>query len=131
MAVIVNTDLVIPAVLNMSLYKIINGDSSKELKDKFLSMIALSPESLVKFADRMKCWDLGRVVRNFDSMTALNILRQDANLKELGRGGQFVIDFPKDVDKEQYLKKLIGEYLRPINYSPRVLRTCGLLSIIR
>lgn len=131
---LVNYDLVVAAVIKDQ-FKIIKSlDGYNENKNDYLSAICLCTKNITNYATRMKSWDLGRVVINFDDNDVLHFFQCrldifkpfDSNRFEPNEGKFFSLRIPENIDPEEYVSNLIDELTSHLNYSKRVLRTVEL-----
>lgn len=130
MCVVVDLDLVVPAVISLQLLNIKSLDGYPENKEAYLSAMTISADQIVSYANRMKSWDLGRVVVNFDWDDAVRYLQSNSNLfRQIENYSVYSIIIPQmdEFDKERVITELLHELTSRINYSSRVLRTVGLL----
>lgn len=133
MCVIVNLDLAIPATISYAFSNLKKMNKYNENANTLLGLIAISPNNILEYANRMKSWDLGRVVINFDSGDALEGLLSYPEFFIPMDGSQMYRLRPqKDNTRltEDDVKTIIHSLVSNINYSPRVLRTVGLLNNI-
>lgn len=134
MCVIVNADLIIPAVVasEFSTMRRLNIDNT--YSDIYLEAMTISVSKVMNYAKRMKSWDLGRVVITFNSEDIDFYLRSNTEFfRELeGSEGIYSIKIPKDgeIKKENSVRNLLKKLTATINYSPRVLKTVGLLQSV-
>lgn len=132
--VVVNYDIVIAAVINKNFEIIKSLAGYKENKNDYLKAICLCTRAITEYANRMKTWDLGRVVINFDANDALHYLQChpelfkpfDSNEYEPDERKFFGFRIPENIDLEEYFSNLIDELKSHLNYSKRVLRSVGL-----
>lgn len=129
MSVVVDLDLVVPAVISteFSNMKCLRG--YKENKKSYLNAMTISLNQIMNYALRMRSWDLGRVVVNFEREDVSRYLHSNPDI--------FVQIDPSEIysirlnyydgKEEEAVVNLINEMKSKINYSPRVLRTVGLL----
>lgn len=129
MCVVVDLDLVVPAVISMefSSMKCLRGYESN--KRKYLDAMTISLNQIMNYAMRMKSWDLGRVVVNFRREDAAHYLRSNSDIFiKIDPSEIYSIRLPYDEGREEdAVQCLIDKMKARINYSPRVLRTVGLL----
>ena len=131
---VVNYDLVVAAVIKDQFKTIKSLAGYKENRKAYLSAICLCPNSIMSYAKRMKSWDLGRVVINFDINNVLHFFQCrldifepfDSNGSEPDERKFFGFRISENIDPEKYFSNLIGELISHLNYSKRVLRTVGL-----
>lgn len=130
MCVIVNLDLVVPAIISSEFFSMRYMEGYSVHRDKYLSIMTISPHLIMNYATRMKSWDLGRVVVNFDKEDAVRYLHSNPDMfEQIDQSQVYLVKLPRntDEDKETLMKELIARLVAKINYSPRVLRTVGLL----
>lgn len=129
MCVIVNVDLVVPAVISSEFLNMQCLNGYDENRDEYLATMAISAGQIMNYATRMKSWDLGRVVINFGSEDVERYLRSKPDIfsPKADQPRIYSILLSQGTDKEQLMKKLIDDFVSKINYSPYVLRTVGLL----
>lgn len=132
MCLVVNVDLVVPAVISSEFLSIQCLNGYDENKDKYLETMTISARQIMSYASRMKSWDLGRVVINFESEDAERYLRSKPDLFSPTETlpNVYSVILPQSTgttDKESSLKDILQKFVSNINYSPRVLRTVGLL----
>lgn len=131
MCVIVNIDLVIPAALSSEFDTMRRLSGYKEYSNAYLNAMTISADQVMNYAHRMKFRDLGRVVITFNSSDVEFYLRSNTDLFEEIKGshGLYSVRIPNDgeMKKETSMHNLLKKLTSTINYSPRVLRTAGLL----
>lgn len=130
MCVIVNLDLVVPAAITLELTNIKSLNGYRNNKDLYLSSMTISADQIMNYAMRMRAWDLGRVIVNFDREDAVRYLNSNADMfKQIHHDSIYVIKVPQtdENDMEESVAQLIKKLTSTINYPPRVLRTVGLL----
>lgn len=129
MCVVVDLDLVVPAVISMefSSMKCLRGYASN--KKRYLNAMTISLNQIMNYAMRMKSWDLGRVVVNFRREDAARYLHSNPDIfVKIDPSEIYSIQLPYDEGQEEAaVLGLLDEMKAKINYSPRVLRTVGLL----
>lgn len=133
MCVIVNLDLAIPATIQYAFSNLKRMSIYNDNDNTLLGLIAISPDNIIEYANRMKSWDLGRVVVNFNSDDALEGLRSYPEFFIPMDGLQMYRLRPQNDNTrltEDDVKTIIRSLVSNINYSPRVLRTVGLLNNI-
>ena len=132
MCVIVNLDLIIPAILSEQLVraKMLSEYNKKRSVDFYLNLVTISANQMITYAERMKSWDLGRVIINFTEEDANHYLNSNTKIFEKKNGSDlFLVRLLPIVNgsNELSMKRLIEYLVSNINYSPRVLRAVGLL----
>ena len=138
--IVVNEDLAIPAHLSyeFSILRALPTYQKDEThrREYIKCGVSITPKNAVDYAQRMKSWDLGRVVGNFDANDALHFLESHPKLfKTLDsernvrhdENTLFSLVIPEGIDPEKYVYNVIDELTSHVNYSKRVLRTVGLL----
>ena len=132
MCVIVNLDLAIPATIQYAFSNLKRMSIYNENANTLLGLIAISPDNILEYANRMKSWDLGRVVVNFDSRDALEglISYPEFFIYPVDDSQMYRLRPQNDNTRltEDDVKTIIHSLISNINYSPRVLRTVGLLN---
>lgn len=133
MCVIVNLDLVIPAILSEQLIhaRMLGEHNKSRGVDFYLNLVTISANQIITYAERMKSWDLGRVIINFTEEDANHYLNSNTKIFEKKNGSDlFLVRLLPIVNgsNELSMKRLIEYLVSNINYSPRVLRAVGLLT---
>ena len=126
---VVNVDLVVPAVISSELWNIQCLNGYEKNRDEYLATMTISVGQIMNYAARMKSWDLGRVVINFGSEDAEHYLqsRPDIFRRKEGCPQLYSVLRPQDRNREQRITGIIADFVSKINYSPYVMRTVGLL----
>lgn len=130
MCVVVNLDLVVPAVIASEFLMMRCLAGYEDNKDSYLEALTISTRQIMNYAVRMKSWDLGRVVVNFDSQDADRYLQSRPDIfRQIDRNHIYSIRLSEHTDKDKALlvSELIDSLTSTINYSKSVLRTVGLL----
>lgn len=130
MCVIVDLDLVVPAVIALEFINIRSLDGYRDNKEDYLSAMTISADQIMNYATRMKSWDLGRVVVNFDWHDAVRYLQSSSDIfEQIENYSVYSIKLPQSsgCDKAAYISDLIKSLTLKTNYSPSVLSTVGLL----
>ncbi len=138
MCVIVNLDLVIPAVLasELSRVKRLSHNSSEQNIDNYVASITISADRVTNYAMRMKSWDLGRVIVNFSKNDAENYLSARSNLfSEIDNLKIYSIILPQETNwgvSQSWDKMIqcIKQLSNNLNYSERVIKTAGLSNYV-
>lgn len=130
MSVVVNLDLVVPAIIESEFSDMKSMGGYETNKDQYLEAMTISATQIMNYASSMKSWDLGRVVVNFDREDAVRYLQSNPRrFKQISPSHIYSIKIPKNSDEssESRMKAFIRELTSEINYSTHVLRTVGLL----
>lgn len=122
---IVNLDLVIPAIIKSEL------QIAKKIqkKDRNYSNVyfTISPRHIMSFAIWIKTLHLGRVVINFTEDDALKYLRNNSDVyEEIDNSQVFQIKFSKYT--EENINKYIDKLALNINYDEEVMKFFELCS---
>ena len=80
--IIVNLDLVIPAVILQEMINIKSLNNYQNNSKAYLSTMTISVDQVMNYAIRMRAWDLDRVIVNFDRNDVINYLQHNADLFE-------------------------------------------------
>lgn len=127
--VIVNLDLVIPAVILQEIINIKSLNNYQNNSKAYLSTMTISVDQVMNYAMRMRVWDLDRVIVNFDRNDVINYFQHNADLfEQIGHSSAYLIKFleTNNYDMENYVFSLIKNLSSKINYPVRVLKTVGL-----
>lgn len=127
--IVVNLDLVIPAVILQEIINIKSLNNYQNNSKAYLSTMTISVDQVMNYAMRMKTWDLDRVIVNFDKNDIINYFQHNADLFErINHSSAYLIKFleTNNCDMENYVLTLIKNLSSKINYPIRVLKTVGL-----
>lgn len=130
MCVIVDLDLVVPAIISLEFSNMRYMEGYSDHSEKYLSAMTISLNQIMNYAARMKSWDLGRVVVNFNMEDAIRYLQSNPDIfEQIDHSQVYLVRLPHNAnqDKDALMSELIEKLVSKINYSPRVLRTVGLL----
>lgn len=130
MSIVVNLDLVVPAVIASEFSMLRNLEGYEENKESYLGAMTISTKQIMNYAVRMKSWDLGRVVVNFDNNDVERYLQSRPMLfQQIDQDDIYSIRLAETTgeDKAFLVTELIKDLTSTINYSQKVLRTTGLL----
>lgn len=130
MCVVVNLDLVVPAVISLEFLNMRCLDGYSNNAEKYLDAMTISTHQVMNYAHRMKSWDLGRVVVNFGEEDADRYFKTNSDIfVQIGHSRIYSIQLPYETGKKKdsQLSELIQNLTSKINYSPYILRAVGLL----
>ena len=131
MCVIVNLDLVIPAILKNEVDIVKEYRKYGENKRWHLENIQISPNYAMNYANSLKYLDLGRVVVNFRKEDVEKYFKLNSQIfKEILNENIYKLILPMsdEVDDiEKHFDNLINEMVSKLNYSNHVLEVVGLL----
>ena len=127
--IVVNLDLVIPAVILQEIINIKSLNNYQNNSKAYLSTMTITVDQVMNYAIRMRAWDLDRVIVNFDKNDVINYFQHNADLfEQVGHSSAYLIKFSEtnDYDMENCVLSLIKNLSSKINYPIKVLKTVGL-----
>lgn len=127
--IIVNLDLVIPAVILQEMINIKSLNNYQNNSKAYLSTMTITVDQVMNYAMKMRAWDLDRVIVNFDRNDVINYLQHNADLfEQINHSSAYLIKFLEtdNCDMENCVLSLIKNLSSKINYPIKVLKTVGL-----
>lgn len=125
MCVIVDLDLVVPAIIREEFYTYSVLEREKEDIFNYFDFLTISPEHIMSFALYMKSLDLGRVVINFSQDDARKYIKIRSDIfKEIDDTDVYMVKI--NDNSARSINTWIEKSKSKLNYSKRVLSSVGL-----